>query len=105
MDSSELLVKIEQAVSKTLTPESVSSLKDDGRIQTVKIVSGEFDGKGISARLGMTISAINKTDSDLLKKFDIAFVLVSKIENKNWIAFEEMNKANQSGGDSGLPAT
>lgn len=96
MDSQELLVKIEQAVSKSLTPEQVSNLKNDGRIQTIKIVSSAFDGKGIAARLEMALSCINQFDPQLLKKFDLTLVLVSKIEDKNWIDFEEANNNSRS---------
>ncbi len=97
MDTKELLVKIREAVSITLTPEYVSTLKDDGMIQTIKIVSDIFIGKNISTRLEMTLKCIRDFDPSLLLKFDITFVLVSKSENINWIDFEEENRDIKSG--------
>lgn len=92
MDIFEVSVKIGNLVSKSLTPESVSVLKADGSIGTIKIVSPSFDGLSITDRLTRTVDIIRNGDPSILKQFDIAFVLVSPVENSEWIDYAELNK-------------
>ena len=91
MGSKELLLKIETSVSKSLTPESISIIKDDDFIKTVKIVSDAFIGKSLSSRLQMTLAPIRLNAADILVDFDLTFVLVSKSENQKWTDYEELN--------------
>lgn len=92
MDIHEVSLKIGKLVSKSLSPESVSVLKADGSIGTIKIVSAAFDGLSIIQRIDKTIDVIEAGDSSILKQFDIAFVLVSPAENSEWIDYVELNK-------------
>ena len=92
MDIFEVSMKISHLVSKSLTPESVTVLEADVSIGTIKIVSSAFDGLSIPERLRKTVELIRAGDASILKKFDLAFILVSPQENAEWIDYAELNK-------------
>lgn len=99
MDNNQLSLKIITAVSKSLTPDSVSLLKADGIIATVKIVSAVFEGLSFTKRLDRTLEAIEGANPDLLIDYDLTFVLVSPIENANWTDYKELNRKAEEDSD------
>lgn len=92
MDFKELSVKINTALSKTLTDVKVVILKEDGAIGIFKIISDSYDGLSFPQRLTLTLTLIKNEDSSILQKFDLTFILLSKIENTNWTDLEEANQ-------------
>lgn len=92
MDNNPLSLKIMTAVSKSLRPDSVSLLKADSIIATVKIVSAAFDSLSFTKRLDRTLEAIKGADPALLTDYDLTFILVSPIENANWTDYKELNR-------------
>ncbi|MFN8790844.1 MAG: hypothetical protein ACK5Y2_05240 [Bdellovibrionales bacterium] len=95
MATEQLLVVLELALSKSLTVDSIALLKDDGMIKTVKVVSSDYQDMELSERLAVTIRAIKKQSAEILKSYDITFILVSKIEDDSSVDYEALNKSPQ----------
>ncbi|MBV2168839.1 MAG: hypothetical protein KUL82_09040 [Bdellovibrio sp.] len=96
MDIFEVSLRIDSLLSKSLTPDSVSVLKANGSIGTIKIVSSQFEGLSLVERLTTTLQLINQSEPNLLNNFDIAFVLVSKSEDSTWVDYKKMNEETQT---------
>lgn len=98
MDSKEICLKIEQA-TKSLIPLSVTAVKMEARIATIRIVAEAFSSMSIPARIKAVFACLDSYDRSLAQTIDFAFELLSPAEDQRWNQENGTTRANGSGSD------